>query len=93
MIILLGALVTEFEVELQHNETQFKQIIYKGKDTYCVASNLQPGEMYNARVRSINRIGFGPWSNELLTFKAGAAAPNAPDLPVSNKKNIIINST
>lgn len=76
-----GALVTEFEVELQHNDTQHKQIIYKGKETCCVANNLQPGDLYSARVRSINRIGFGPWSQEWLTFKAGAAEPDQPDQP------------
>ncbi|XP_055305314.1 fibronectin type-III domain-containing protein 3A-like isoform X5 [Sitodiplosis mosellana] len=76
-----GALVTEFEVELQHQtNTQFQQIIYKGKDTYCVATNLQPGEWYCARVRSINRIGFGPWSSD-FEFAAGAAAPSAPITP------------
>ncbi|XP_031628985.1 fibronectin type-III domain-containing protein 3A isoform X2 [Contarinia nasturtii] len=76
-----GALVTEFEVELQHQtNSQFKEIIYKGKDTYCVATNLQPGELYCARVRSINRIGFGPWSSD-FEFAAGAAAPNAPNPP------------
>lgn len=76
-----GALVTEFEVELQHIDSQAPQIIYKGKDTYCVASNLQPGELYHARVRSINRIGHGPWSED-LAFTSGAAAPNAPDMPM-----------
>lgn len=77
-----GALVTEFEVELQHQtNTQFQQIIYKGKDTYCVATNLQPGDLYCARVRSINRIGHGPWSSDYI-FAAGAAAPNAPNTPI-----------
>lgn len=76
-----GALVTEFEVELQHQiNVQSKQIIYKGKETYCVAANLLPGEHYCARVRSINRIGFGPWSSDFV-FAAGAAAPNAPNCP------------
>lgn len=73
-----GALVTEFEVELERVETHCRQIIYKGKETCCVASDLQPGELYGAQVRSINRIGCGPWSDE-LTFTAGAAAPNSPD--------------
>lgn len=76
-----GAMVTEFEVELQHQtNTQFQQIIFKGTDTYCVATNLQPGDLYCARVRSINRIGHGPWSSDFI-FAAGAAAPNAPNTP------------
>lgn len=73
-----GALVTEFEVELERCEAQSRQIIYKGKDIHCVAGDLHPGELYSARVRSINRIGCGPWSDE-LTFTAGAAPPNSPD--------------
>lgn len=75
-----GALVTEFEVELERIETHSRQIIHKGKETYCVASELSPGELYSAQVRSINRIGHGPWSDE-LTFTAGADLPYAPDMP------------
>lgn len=74
-----GALVTEFEVELERVESHSRQIIYKGKDTYCVATDLLPGELYSAQVRSINRIGFGAWSDE-LTFTAGAAPPSSPEI-------------
>lgn len=75
-----GALVTEFEVELERVESHSRQLIYKGKETHCVASDLSPGELYSAQVRSINRIGHGPWSDE-LTFTAGADLPCAPDMP------------
>lgn len=78
-----GALVTEFEVELANttvSQTQSRELIYKGKETFCVAKDLQPGEEYNAHVRSINRIGCGPWSDD-LTFTAGAAAPFSPEQP------------
>lgn len=75
-----GALATEFEVELERVESHTRQLIYKGKETYCVASDLSPGELYSAQVRSINRIGHGPWSDE-LAFTAGAAPPFAPDAP------------
>lgn len=75
-----GALVTEFEVELERVESHSRQLIYKGKETHCVASDLCPGELYSAQVRSINRIGHGPWSDE-LTFTAGADLPCAPDTP------------
>lgn len=55
-------------------------MIFKGKDTYCVAKDLFPGEPYLAQVRCINRIGHGPWSSP-LQFNAGAAPPFAPNEP------------
>lgn len=73
-----GAAVTEFEMELEHVETRSRQIIYRGKEAFCVATGLLPGELYSVQVRSINRIGFGPWSDE-MTFTAGADLPCPPD--------------
>lgn len=76
-----GALVTEFEVELEIiSDPQTKTLIYRGRDTFCVAKDLQPGEEYNAHVRSINRIGYGVWSED-FTFTAGAAPPISPEQP------------
>lgn len=76
-----GALVTEFEVELESTaEPRTREMIYRGKETFCVAKDLQPGEEYIAHVRSINRIGCGPWSED-LTFAAGAAPPFPPEQP------------
>lgn len=76
-----GALVTEFEVDLENaSNPQTRASIYKGKEVFCVVKDLQPGEEYNAYVRSINRIGSGVWS-EKFTFTAGAAPPFPPDQP------------
>lgn len=82
-----GALVTEFEVELENASTPHTRTsIYKGKETFCVCKELQPGEAYHAYVRSINRIGSGMWSMA-YTFTTAAAAPFMPDKP-----NIIVRS-
>lgn len=74
-----GAIVIEFEVELERVESHTRQIIYRGKEPFCVATGLHPGELYGVQVRSINRIGHGPWSDE-MTFTAGADLPCAPEL-------------
>jgi hypothetical protein len=45
-----------------------------------VVKDLLPGESYVVRVRAINRIGAGSWSEE-FQFKAGSAPPNKPVAP------------
>ncbi|XP_055836442.1 fibronectin type-III domain-containing protein 3A isoform X1 [Episyrphus balteatus] len=70
-----GAPVLEFEVQLNGNT-----LIYRGRDSYCIAKDLTPGERYEACVRAINRIGAGPWSS-VMRFAAAPAPPFAPDAP------------
>ena len=56
------------------------EIIYKGKDAYCVAKDLSPGNVYEVECRAYNRIGASTWS-ESFEFSTGAAAPFAPEKP------------
>ncbi|XP_053958160.1 uncharacterized protein LOC128863184 isoform X1 [Anastrepha ludens] len=81
-----GAPVLEFEVQMRRpldvhfdieNKTNEYSIIYRGRDTYCVVKDLQPGCPYEVQVRAINRIGAGAWS-PWFRFSAAAAPPNAP---------------
>lgn len=73
-----GAPVLEYEVKLTGLPNYNDEIIYHGKDMYCICKNLLPGEEYIANVRGVNRIGAGIWS-ESMKFNAGAAPPNAPE--------------
>ncbi|XP_036329357.1 uncharacterized protein LOC118741473 [Rhagoletis pomonella] len=86
-----GSQVLEFEVQMRRpldgqfdigNKTNDHSIVYRGRDTYCVVKDLQPGCSYEVQVRAINRIGAGAWSS-WFRFSAAAAPPNAPtDLKV-----------
>uniref|UniRef100_A0A1A9WLZ3 Fibronectin type-III domain-containing protein n=1 Tax=Glossina brevipalpis TaxID=37001 RepID=A0A1A9WLZ3_9MUSC len=80
-----GAPILEFELQLRKikdytgSETVCaSQIIYKGKDAYCVVKDLQPGCTYEVQLRAINRIGAGAWST-WFRFTSAAAPPNSPE--------------
>uniref|UniRef100_A0AAG5CX22 Fibronectin type-III domain-containing protein n=1 Tax=Anopheles atroparvus TaxID=41427 RepID=A0AAG5CX22_ANOAO len=72
-----GSPVLEYEMEMETVGTKVRSAVYKGKELFCVAKDLQPGEKYTVQVRALNRIGAGPWSEE-FTFTAGAAPPETP---------------
>uniref|UniRef100_A0A182P942 Fibronectin type-III domain-containing protein n=1 Tax=Anopheles epiroticus TaxID=199890 RepID=A0A182P942_9DIPT len=77
-----GSPVLEYEMEVETVSTKVRSAVYRGKDMFCVAKDLLPGEQYTVQVRALNRIGAGPWSEE-FTFTAGAAPPESPrDLSV-----------
>ncbi|XP_055375585.1 fibronectin type-III domain-containing protein 3A isoform X2 [Condylostylus longicornis] len=75
-----GAPILEYEIKLTGLPNFCDEIIYRGKDMYCICTDLRPGESYEANVRAVNRIGAGSWSGP-LKFKSGAAPPNQPDAP------------
>uniref|UniRef100_A0A182VV06 Fibronectin type-III domain-containing protein n=1 Tax=Anopheles minimus TaxID=112268 RepID=A0A182VV06_9DIPT len=72
-----GSPVLEYEMEVETVSTKVRSAVYRGKDMFCVAKDLLPGEQYTVQVRALNRIGAGPWSEE-FTFTAGAAPPESP---------------
>lgn len=73
-----GAPILEYILEIEeYNNKNSRNLVYKGKSTYCVVNNLLPGELYTVHVKALNRIGAGPWS-EPFNFNAGAAAPQQP---------------
>lgn len=58
-----GAPVTEFELALRkHHGTEEPEIIYRGPDTSCRASDLDFGTQYAFMVRAHNSAGISPWS-------------------------------
>lgn len=82
-----GAPVNEFELhfreikpvdEIGSECASPPQIIYKGKESYYVVKNLEPGCVYDVQLRAYNRIGCGPWSSWFRFITAGAA-PNSPE--------------
>uniref|UniRef100_A0A182QIP9 Fibronectin type-III domain-containing protein n=1 Tax=Anopheles farauti TaxID=69004 RepID=A0A182QIP9_9DIPT len=72
-----GSPVLEYEMELETVVTKVRSAVFRGKEMFCVAKDLLPGEQYTVQVRAWNRIGAGPWSDE-FTFTAGAAPPESP---------------
>ena len=93
-----GAPVTEYELELDGvlNEGAEKKkqraVVYRGKDLYSVVKDLLPGESYVTRVRAVNRIGAGEWSEE-FSFHAGCAPPSkplAPEVQVRSATNLFV---
>uniref|UniRef100_A0A182T753 Fibronectin type-III domain-containing protein n=1 Tax=Anopheles maculatus TaxID=74869 RepID=A0A182T753_9DIPT len=72
-----GSPVLEYEMEVETVSTKVRSAVFRGKDMFCVAKDLLPGEQYTVQVRALNRIGAGPWSEE-FTFTAGAAPPESP---------------
>lgn len=87
-----GAPVVDYEMELEgvlnEGAERKKQrvTVYRGKESCCVVKDLLPGESYVVRVRAINRIGAGNWSED-FTFKAGSAPPNKPQAPEVNVRS------
>lgn len=93
-----GAHVTEYELELEGvlNEGAEKKkqraVVYRGKELYSVVKDLLPGESYVTRVRAVNRIGAGEWSEE-FSFRAGSAPPtkpSAPEIHVRSATNLFV---
>uniref|UniRef100_A0A182NED3 Fibronectin type-III domain-containing protein n=1 Tax=Anopheles dirus TaxID=7168 RepID=A0A182NED3_9DIPT len=72
-----GSPVLEYEMEVETVVTKVRSAVFRGKEMFCVAKDLLPGEQYTVQVRALNRIGAGPWSEE-FTFTAGAAPPESP---------------
>ena len=56
-------------------------IVYRGNDLSCTINNLLPGRSYLIKIRAINKIGAGAWS-EAVELTSGAGAPDSP-LPPS----------
>lgn len=81
-----GAPVIDYELELEGvlnnglDKKRQRVVAYRGRESYCVAKDLLPGENYTVQVRAINRIGGGSWSDE-FSFKAGCAIPSKPLAP------------
>ena len=76
-----GSAVTTYEVSLD-----CESIVYKGNELVCSINSLQPGKNYTARVRCMNKVGAGEWSDP-LEFTSGAGAPDAPQIPIVNAKS------
>ncbi|CAH0556764.1 unnamed protein product [Brassicogethes aeneus] len=74
-----GAPVLEYEVEMIDPEG-CQSLVHKNKETQCTVTELSPGCEYSFRVRAVNRIGPGVWT-DCLKVTSGAAAPTAPEIP------------
>ncbi|XP_050695268.1 fibronectin type-III domain-containing protein 3A-like isoform X4 [Eriocheir sinensis] len=74
-----GAPVLEFHIDMTAPDNDRRQV-YCGRDHECTVASLLPGRPYIFLVRSVNRIGPGPWS-EPLEVVSGAGPPDTPHPP------------
>lgn len=74
-----GAPVLEFLIDMTAPDNDRRQV-YRGRDHECTVASLLPGRPYIFLVRSVNRIGLGPWS-EPLEVVSGAGPPDTPHPP------------
>lgn len=74
-----GAPVLEFHIDMTAPDNDRRQV-YRGRDHECTVASLLPGRPYIFLVRSVNRIGPGPWS-EPLEVVSGAGPPDTPHAP------------
>ena len=85
-----GSAVTTYEVSLDGESTSAAAaapvVVYKGNELVCSINSLQPGKNYSARVRCMNKVGAGEWSDP-LEFTSGAGAPDAPQTPIVSAKS------
>lgn len=79
-----GAPITEFSLEMTAADNVTSEAHRAPADiTECSVSGLLPGRTYDFRLRSCNRVGYGPYS-EPLRVSTGAGPPDAPtDLSAS----------
>lgn len=62
------------------------EIVYKGPELSSAVNNLLSGQTYSLKVRAINEIGTGDWS-DLAEISTGAGPPDAPDMPSVTSKS------
>jgi hypothetical protein len=63
-----------------NNNNNSSEIDIKCADLACVLTTLLPGRAYQAKLRAVNKVGPGPWSDE-LEFVSGAGSPEPPSTP------------
>ncbi|XP_041482367.1 fibronectin type-III domain-containing protein 3A-like isoform X2 [Lytechinus variegatus] len=74
-----GAPITEFSVEMTAADNNVTSEVHRATAdiTECTVNSLLPGRTYDFRLRSCNKIGYGPYS-EPLRVSTGAGPPDAP---------------
>lgn len=72
-----GAAVTAYELQVSEEDDSQSRVAYRGPDMDCTVAGLSPGRTYLFRVRAVNSVGAGPWS-EPLHAQSGAGAPDPP---------------
>lgn len=76
-----GAPIINYEVEAEELFGENNKQIYSTKEMYCVVKDLIPGQQYKVRVRALNRIGIGRWS-DILSIQTASAPPQVPAPPL-----------
>lgn len=72
-----GAPVTAYELQVSEEDDSHSRTAYRGPDMDCTVAGLLPGRTYLFRVRALNSVGAGPWS-EPLQAQSGPGAPDTP---------------
>lgn len=81
-----GAPILEYEVDMISSLDHSRLQVHKSKDVECTVNDLKPGCEYTFVVRAVNRIGPGPWSDNLIVT-SGAAPPDSPCIPTATCKS------
>jgi len=73
-------------------QTPAEEIVYDGPELSCVLSNLLPGRTYPIKLRAVNEVGKGDWSEtvELTTGASNPEAPQAPSIAVRSASCLLI---
>lgn len=74
-----GSSIINYEVSLTNDlNDKTENIVHKGNELGCTVGNLLPGRNYFVKLRPINKVGPGPWS-DYFEFTSGAGCPDTPD--------------
>jgi len=57
-----------------------EDLVYDGPELECVVNNLLPGRSYPIKLRAVNEVGKGEWS-EIVEFTTAASNPEPPEAP------------
>ena len=82
-----GSAITGYSVQYRTGSGNWSDWTHGGTATTATITGLTNGTAYQVRVRTVNKIGNGSWSNSVVGTPAGLpAAPAAPTLAESDQQ-------
>ena len=82
-----GSAITGYSVQYRTGSGNWSDWPHGGTATTATITGLTNGTAYQVRVRTVNKIGNGSWSNSVVGTPAGLpAAPAAPTLAASDQQ-------
>jgi predicted phage tail protein len=83
-----GAAIVNYElaVRLKADNESEDLVVYRGGDMVHTLTSLAPDRNYACRVRALNKVGPGEWSDP-VEFVSGPGVPDAPQPPLVSAKS------